>query len=55
MAKLKTFPSVQTIMVRTTQLVYRFYEKAGFKLVEQQKDYWAEGLDLYRMEYITDL
>jgi ribosomal-protein-alanine N-acetyltransferase len=40
-----------TIMVRTSQHVYRFYEKCGFRLVEQVKDYWAEGFDLYRMEY----
>jgi len=38
------------IVVRTTQLVYRFYEKIGFKLDHTQKDFWAKGFDLYQME-----
>ena len=41
--------NIDTIVVRTTQLVYPFYEKMGFKLGLVQKDFWATGFDLYQM------
>jgi len=49
--KLNSIKSVQKITVRTSQVAYKFYEKQGFKLLEIIKNYWAEGFDLYNMEY----
>lgn len=49
--QLKALGHIKTISVRTSQVAYRFYEKQGFRLVETVKDYWADGFDLYRMEY----
>jgi len=45
--------NVDSIVVRTTQLVFGFYQKMGFRLCSIEKDFWAEGFDLYvmRMEY----
>lgn len=50
-AYLKSKSTVQRIEVRTSQLVYRFFEKNGFQLLEIKKDYWAKGLDMYHMSY----
>ncbi len=41
------------IVVRTSQLAFGFYEKSGFVLTEVLENYWAPGLDLYRMEWLT--
>lgn len=38
------------IRVRTSQHACKFYEKFGFTLMRIEKNFWAEGLDLYEME-----
>lgn len=48
---LKSMPQIKTIRVRTSQHANSFYEKGGFVLKEKVKDYWAEGFDMYLMEY----
>lgn len=50
LAILKSMSSIETIVVRTSQVAYRFYQKNGFNLVRTEKDYWAPGFDLYFME-----
>lgn len=49
-SQIKTRPEVEVIVVRTTQLVYEFYQKLGFELRKTEKDFWAKGFDLYQME-----
>ncbi|MEO1517317.1 MAG: GNAT family N-acetyltransferase [Bacteroidota bacterium] len=48
--QIKKDPSVRRIVVRTSQLVFPFYEKMGSQLEKVDKDFWAEGFDLYQME-----
>lgn len=49
-SKIKEDPKVKTIIVRTTQLVYKFYEKMGFVLDKREANFWAKGIDLYQMK-----
>ena len=53
--RMKEIDTIKTISVRTSQLVYPFYEKFGLKIREIVKDYWAEGFDLYRLDSNIDL
>lgn len=48
--KLQSIDTIQKIIVRTSQLTYKFYEKQGFEILEITKDYWAKGFDLYSMK-----
>ncbi len=48
--KLKSLPTVSSLVVRTSQHVYLFYQKNGFVLTETIKDFWAPGFDLYKMD-----
>ncbi len=41
---------VNEIEVRTSQLVYPFYEKFGFVLYNTEDDYWGKGMHLYQMK-----
>lgn len=43
-------PTIWYVVVRTTQLVYGFYEKMGFELEKTEKDFWADGFDLYQLK-----
>lgn len=51
---LKANPEIRKMVVRTSQLVYSFYAKAGFELREVVKNYWAVGFDLYHMEMAVE-
>jgi N-acetylglutamate synthase-like GNAT family acetyltransferase len=42
--------NIKTIVVRTSQFAYEFYQKSGFELEKIEKDFWAKGFDLYQMK-----
>lgn len=50
MQVLRDNPAVQHIEVRTSQLVYPFYEKLGFVLRFTEDNYWGQGMHLYHMD-----
>ena len=41
---------IESIIVRTTQRVFKFYVKLGFELERVEKDFWAKDFDLYQMK-----
>ena len=47
---LKNNFNLQKIIVRTSQLVFPFYQKHGFELKEIHPDFWSKGIDMYLME-----
>lgn len=49
--EIQKFEGVTRIIVRTSQLVYKFYEKLGFNVAEVVEDYWAKDFHLVKMEY----
>lgn len=49
-SRLNANSRIELIVVRTSQLAFRFYEKMGFTLTKTEKDFWAKGFDLYEME-----
>ena len=51
---LKTQPKVEKLVVTTSQLAYKFFERFGYKLVKKEKDHWGPGLDLYVMEQMVN-
>lgn len=51
--QIKSVKSICKITVRTSQLVYPFYEKQGFELKEIVQDYWSKGFDLYLMDLLV--
>ncbi|MGY5847382.1 GNAT family N-acetyltransferase [Salegentibacter sp. HM20] len=47
--KLRKDNRVDQVIVRTSQLAYKFYASAGFKLEHTKQNYWAKNFDLYYM------
>ena len=47
---LKLDPMLEKLVVTTSQLAYKFFDKFGYVLVMTEKDHWEKGLDLYLME-----
>ncbi len=52
--KIKEKKKHTQVIVRTSQFTFKFYEKAGFKLIESVKNYWAKGIDLYYMTLVLE-
>jgi N-acetylglutamate synthase-like GNAT family acetyltransferase len=42
-------PAISSILLRTAQNTYQFYQNYGFELQTIKKDYWHTGIDLYEM------
>lgn len=51
---IKVNTEIKLIIVRTTQLVSKFYAKMGFDLEKVEKNFGAKGFDLHQMELIIN-
>ncbi|MEP7322232.1 MAG: GNAT family N-acetyltransferase [Saprospiraceae bacterium] len=49
----KSRQDIETLTIRTSQLVYPFFEKFGYRLIHSEKNYWGQGLDLCVMEMLN--
>ncbi|NOG45856.1 MAG: GNAT family N-acetyltransferase [Calditrichaeota bacterium] len=43
-------PNIKKVIVTTSQLAYKFFEKFNFIHTNTEKNYWGKGLHLYTME-----
>jgi ribosomal-protein-alanine N-acetyltransferase len=48
--EINALPNVHAVEVHTSQLAYKYYQKHGFQIIHTEKDYWAKGYDLVRMQ-----
>lgn len=48
-AQIKKYPEIKKVEVRTSQLAFSFYEKAGFVITQTKKNFWAPGFDLVHL------
>ena len=47
---MKANHSMESEMVRTSQMSYKFYEKIGFELEKVERNFRTKGFDLYQMK-----
>ena len=45
---------VKKLIVTTSQLAYKFFEKFDYSINRIEKNYWVEALDLYEMEKVNE-
>lgn len=50
---LRNKKDLKIIIVRTSQVAYKFYEKMGFELEKIEPEFWSKNFDLYQMRMIN--
>ncbi len=50
---LKDNSNIKSIVVRTSQLTSKFYEKKGFQLVQTKDHFWADNFHLHQLEKLN--